>query len=202
MQSQVTEMQKALTATNNLVDAAKLQAQALVAANSPIVATPALYLHKLSTEKGKQVGDTILDGIPPENTILGFAVHNVGKSSARLVEIDIEWQVIDKLPEKPIYQNQIGINYILQTGELHEFWNVSRITSITKSEQEELGIKRKMLWVYGYVSYVDLLGVINDIGVCWFWNGLAEPPASGQGFVGIGPPAYIYERQREKKKAN
>ena len=65
--------------------------------------------------------------------------------------------------------------------------------NITISEQQEIKIQRKTLWVYGYLAYRDLLDTITEVGFVYHWIGAIE---GRRGFAGYGPSNYVFEKKR------
>jgi hypothetical protein len=120
-----------------------------------------------------------------------------GKVTARIVEMDVEWQVSEQLPVTPIYKNQRGANFLLQAGAPpFQIYFSDRLLHVIVAEQQEITIKRKVLWVYGYVSYRDLLETTTDIGFVYQWSLGSGAIDSLNGFIGFGPLGYVYERKR------
>lgn len=197
------EMQKALKATNNLVEATNLQANAIVASQSPIVFVPLIRLFNIPTEKGQTVGAEITQGTPPENSILRVVIINGGKGNARIIALDVESQVIQTLPETPIYKELRGANILLTENVPLVLDLDDRKISIIPSEQDEIRIKRKSLWVYGYLSYRDAFEAITDVGFIYEWKAGDQPAnlALKTSFMGFGPAGYVYEHKHPKPKA-
>jgi hypothetical protein len=82
---QVTEMQKALLATNKLVEATNVQARGVVASQSPLVTVQTVRLYEVPPKDSKTtLGQEITEGVMPKESILSIFVFNGEKGPARV----------------------------------------------------------------------------------------------------------------------
>jgi hypothetical protein len=184
---------KAANAAESAAKAANLTAKAAVGVELPIVKLNQFVLLEI-TPGGQR--PAIQDQPPPMRSRLALNFRNGGRTAAEAITQSVEWKVIDKLPEIPVYEHYFpyatGIFFPPDDAEpsvaLQNF-----VIELTESQHAEIAERRAFLWVYGLVSYRDIvLGDTHEFRFCAKWQGFLAAPAAPVGFVHDSetPPEY------------
>jgi hypothetical protein len=218
MREGVRDASDAAKAAQKAADATLLHARAAVAAEISELFVPQILL-VIFPDQPPGVPDPIVSPgqIPPHVNQMRvvLTVVNAGRTRARMRELCVEWQIIDRTHsdrnpdpvDEPVYTNKIGTSHIFdkdQTLPLKWSGVQNGVISLTQEQKTALNTNQAWLWVYGCIVYSDFLADEYDLGFVGHWE--ATPGATigtpnlpvARGFVMEGPPAYIYRRKRER----
>lgn len=200
MRSAREQTERAIVASNKLAEAATQQAQAIIAAQSPVVVFVDIQLlRQVMKDNGPIALEPVTDNIPTDNSLINVIMVNIGTVAGVFREICVEWHVTDVLPISPLLvcEKKKSINYAIRAGETHGFWVPESSIVLTKSQREEIEIHRQKLWIYGYISYQELSGNLVDMGLVAHWEDAAHTPTHVNAFMLDGPPGYAYIRKHD-----
>ncbi len=169
-------------------DAALMQARAAIAADSPI---PIIHEIKLVQYEGggiipvTKVADPLPPGPIPAGCRITILVGNEGRLPMQLAELCIEQEIGTELPPEPSYQLIERWHTLIRAGD--KIWlQASDLLGeivLNRSEYAEIEARREYLWVYGYVGYHDLLGIVQRHRFLVRWDVY-------QGLVAVQRPNY------------
>lgn len=185
----VTNRQAKLTKIT--AEAAKLSAEAAIGVELPIISLNQIQLNK------QQGGvTTMVAGHPGLVSTLAISFKNFGRTNAELTTLCVEWAVVQKLPNIPIYK----ASYPYSPGTFIEAGQKSAATlqlTITLQPDEVAAIadETKFLWIFGYLLFNDFLGKSHNTRFCAKWQPYVLQPDGAlraMGFVHDSqtPPQY------------
>jgi hypothetical protein len=153
-------------------DAAKRSADAAIGVELPILVPSMIALFREPGVHGKVVG------YPGPISIFKINFKNFGRSSAELVSQCIEWTVVEKLPEIPVYKSNFPFipGTFVEHGHNLPATVQNFIISLQPDEIEAISKETKFLWVYGYLSFKDFLGSNHDQRWCAKWQAFGDNP--------------------------
>jgi hypothetical protein len=173
-----------LAATATAANAAKLAAQAAVAVDLPILAPSMIALHREPGVPG------LVQGYPERVSTFKINFKNFGRTAAELVTQCIEWKVVSRLPEIPVYKS----SFPFVPGTFVEYGNElpaviqNFIITLQPEEVEAISKETTFLWVYGYVLFKDFLGNGHEQRWCTKWQAFALRPDGAR-----GPLGFVYD---------
>lgn len=137
--------------------------------------------------------------VEPKNATLSISLGNHGRTPAIITKTCLLTKLDRALPPKPRYPmndvEEIAVSKIVETG--HEF-TISRSSRLSDEDWKRVSDQETILWVYGYLDYVDFLKMKRRTGFCLAFMPRPDkfypsmPSRSGD-WVQEGPDAYTYD---------
>jgi hypothetical protein len=180
--------EKMWQATKTAADAALRQANAMVAAESPIFTIASLKLVGYEDERsGVATVDPVLPGVPPHFCRPLIFFQNSGRTGVTINRVFCDWTVAPTVEETPVYHfEEIWNGYL---GKESSIWFRSQNgIGLSDLEAEHIENFGAFLWVYGKIIYTDFLGDRFEHGYIARWDTV-------HGFVREPLAAYEYKRK-------
>ena len=173
---QAADMKSSIEVARQAADAAKMSADAAVAAELPI------FVVESNITIRKQGGSY---SIP-------FGNH--GRTPAVMVANSLAFLVENALPAKPRYSidslERVDRPRVVETN---KEYIVSRSASITDADWDRILKRETILWAYGYIDYIDFLKIKRRDGFC-----LAFEPTSSALHPNATPSDGIWVQERSE----
>jgi hypothetical protein len=116
---------------------------------------------------------------------------NLGRAPLRIIRVCIEYGAGESLPEQPFYYSITGTNIVLRNTDTGTWLIPEAVFQLDQKQREDIDLNRKSLWVYGFLSYLGLLGEVWNPGFSARWD-----RHSGN-LVQADPQGYNYNRKAE-----
>jgi hypothetical protein len=151
---QARDMQASLAIAKESAEAAKLNAQAALGAELPI----------LSWVKVKLLDHTSPDhevcGHPPKKIIFRFDIKNFGRTPAEVTKIGIAWAVSKHFPQTETQHHSILLpppGSFIEPGNTLPSGPLEKSISLEEQEVNVLEDESKYLWIFGQIYYIDII---------------------------------------------
>lgn len=188
------DMRRSTSAAESAAIAANLSAKAAIGSELPIVNLNQLTL--LQIAPGGQLSPATLGQLLPVRSMLRVDFKNAGRTAAEAITQSVEWRVMDKLPEIPVYGHFFPYapsvffppNDAKPTVSLQNY-----MIELTADQLSEIAEKRAFLWVYGNVAFRDVItGDLHEFRYCAKWQTFREASNAPVGFIHDSgtPPEY------------
>ena len=139
--------------TRIAAEAAKRQADALIAIESPVVILAELHLRQWADKFAKEPEEFIEFGIPPLLCQIVVVFKNIGRTAATVTGIRLGATVTPRLPDEPKYDVVEDSGSVIQIDGTLRFIPMN-YRPIRNREQLDLIEKHAAhLWVYGRLDY-------------------------------------------------
>jgi hypothetical protein len=173
-------------------DAASRQADAFIAVESPTPVFSGFKIVERLDASGRAGGRDPVTAVPmPEFLQALIWPINIGRAPLRIIRICIEYDIGESLPERPFYYSITGTNIVLRNIDPGSWLIPEAVFQLDQTQRQDIDYNRKSLWVYGFLSYLGLLGEVWNLGFSARWN-----RHSGS-LVQAGPQGYNYNRKAE-----
>ena len=117
---------------------------------------------------------------------------NIGRAPLRIIRLCVEYSIVDTLPDEPFYWSITGTNIVIRNTDEVIVWLIpGAVHQLDKKSRDDIDFNRTSLWVYGFLSYLGLLGEVWNLGFSVKWDRYSG------GLVQAGPQAYNYNRKAE-----
>jgi hypothetical protein len=138
----------------------------------PIPLIPAFKLVQYETIPGEvPILDPVPGGIIPQNCRILFVIENKGRFILRCTELCVEKFIGQSLPYTPIYGNPRPWNMYLEKGPIWiRFDDEQAALTHEETVSANAVYPQGAFWVYGYVTYLDLLGERLQYKFLWRWD--------------------------------
>jgi hypothetical protein len=182
------DTKRAVIAAEQSAAAAKLSAEAAMGVELPIISLARLSLLKESGGiKARVVGH------PGDVSIFEINFINLGRTAAELVNLCVEWAVVQKLPDMPAYKTSMPFapGIFIEPGKtspagLHHYF-----IRLQPDEVTAIADEAKFLWVFGYLSFKDvILGHPREIRFCAKWQPYIMQPDGA-----LSPLGFVHDSQ-------
>lgn len=138
--------------------------------------------------------------IEPQNSTATVSLGNHGRTPAIITKTCLVAELDHALPPKPCYPmhdvEEIPVSSVVEKG--HEF-KISRSSTLSENDWKRVFDQQTILWVYGYLEYIDFLKTKRRTGFCLAFMPRPDkfypsmPSRSGD-WVQEGPSTYSYDR--------
>jgi hypothetical protein len=168
-------------------EAAKLSADAAIGVELPIISLAQIQL-KNQDQGGRTAGAVV--GPPGPVSKLEIAFRNLGRTPAELIAQCVEWAVVQKLPDTPIYKANFPYvpGTFIEAGEASTATLQNYFIRLQPGEITEIADDTKFLWVFGYLSFKDFLGKTHSTRFCAKWQ-----PYVLQQDGALRPMGFVYD---------
>jgi hypothetical protein len=166
------EGDKQLEVARKAADAASLNAQAVIRMQVPYV----IFNLRLF---GPQTNDAEVVGYPGEASTLRIGVEVVGRGIVEPIGIRAQWSVVEMLPEIPQYESGHNIHCVpgsVSWKPENPCWHWSCPLTLQEDEIATISEKGKRLWVFGYLSFNDVIGNPHETRFCARWEAFHPQP--------------------------
>jgi hypothetical protein len=178
-------------------NAADLSARAASAIEFPVVRTNWMGPEMMATDELIQpkapYAGTVDDGWPTRfSAIGGVEFQNYGRTPAFAVEISLGVSVANQLSEVPTYTYVVrcGPNTVIGARDNKEI-EVHFGFELTEEQVGMIEGTEAVLWLYGRLTFRDVMDRPHDIGFCWQWGRQNEADSISYFFdEGNAPVAY------------
>jgi hypothetical protein len=179
---QAADMKSSIAVARQAADAAKMSADAAVAADLPI------FVVESKITIGRREGTY---SIP-------FGNH--GRTPAVMMADCLVLELDKALPDKPRYPihslERVDRPRVVEKN--HEY-TVSRPASVSDADWDRILKRETILWAYGYIEYIDFLKIKRRDGFCLAFEPISSalyPTATPSDGIWVqeGPEAFVYIR--------
>jgi len=190
----------AADAAKQSADATKILAEATKAGMLPVVSFAGVYLTKKTFDPsvvpstGHGAAVKITDTIPPESSDAAIGLKNLGQTSAVVTSCCVEFSVSEELPEVPTYTHWVAPNYSIGREQEAFIIVAEAPIRLVPDQRKKLEEEAAKLWVYGIVTYRDVMQDQWEMGflVCWHMR-----EGEHSGFDWAHDPRYVFFRKKE-----
>jgi len=166
---QVGKMTTATQAAESAANAAKTQADAFIAIESPVI----IFADKGGIELIKwdpvELAHKITEGVVPKQSTINVVVRNVGRSAGTITGVDFHWSVGAGPPPESSEYTSYKVELTLAPGAEHTFDLGAYLIELTGTELTNMQ-HGATLQVRGSVNYLDLLGKPRKLRFSVYWN--------------------------------
>jgi hypothetical protein len=180
------DMKASVAVAQKAAEAADLSARAAVGTELPIV-----FLKRIDVMAQDPQGPNgeVIPFLPPVPSNVTVWFNNYGRTPAILLHLFIDWDVVSRLPDEPVYQRLYPLDGVIEPGDKFEFHTDADV--IFDAAQNDAAVRgQKRFWVYGYLSYADFLRTEHRIGFCAVWRNVGEGPFY---LMEAGTDKYVYQ---------
>jgi hypothetical protein len=165
----------------------RLQTRLTTIVEAPIPAIAAMKLVAYADAAGPSTIDPVPPGLIPVFCRVLPQIHNLGRTPVAITTASIKWVVQEALPPHPNYNPSIPLQLRLppNTG----IWlrlDPGGDLQLTADENERIRLRRADIWIYGYFTYLHLLGETYRVGFLARWD-------MTTGLYLEARPNYVYE---------
>jgi len=108
----------------------------------------------------------------------------------------LTWAVCREPPAEPHYEHFLGANFMLVPNQQHPPFDIAkRGIILSENEREAIVTEKAYLWLWGFLTFQDFIGGIQDFGFVARWEAVRAGGMTPRGFVLEGPSSYNYENQ-------
>lgn len=190
------DMRRSTAAAESAANAANLSARAAIGVELPIVRLDRLTL--MDVTPGGERPATLGQMLPRRSRIM-IQFKNSGRTAAEAITQCLEWRVVDKLPEIPVYDRFFpyapGV-FFPPDDQASGVGLQNYYINLADDQYNAIAERRAFLWLYGNVLFRDIItGNDHEFRFCAKWVTFPDAAGAPVGFVhDSGTPADYTKR--------
>jgi hypothetical protein len=190
--AQTRDTQDSIAVAKRSAEAAELAAKAAVSSRIASVRVGAIRLFEPGPPYDQiDTGYTkeILEGRVPANAQILIPFENIGETNAEITGICFQYWVGPRLEPLPTYDRHMPFTEtVIKAGAKWEYRPGNFFFTFTEPQNRMLDLVMfGRLWVYGYIAYLDFMGMPHERRFCQRWVTMRQ---QGEAF-GFVPEFYI-----------
>jgi hypothetical protein len=195
--AQSRDMRDSICIAKRAADAADLSAKAATAIEFPVVRTDWMGPELMATDElirpKAPYGGVVNDGWPTRFCAIGeIEFRNYGRTPAFAVQVSLGFDVAARLSEEPKYTEIVRCepNTVIGARENRDI-EIHFGFELTSDQVRMVEASEAVLWLYGRLTFRDVMDRPHESGFCWQWGRQNEADDISYFFDdGSAPAAY------------